>query len=178
MATAKGTVRWRQDGDRTRENLQKRIRCRRDRLLQDAWEISELFAPHLAILAFPASGKAKPLLFGNPTLDSVLRNVLVDADIGAETAEEAAARVAAMRREVGSIEARVAQEEARLRAVAVKVKAAQEEQGRAHWWEVDVHVLGEAELPEFATALDALRADVLRRLTELAEARKPPRQQW
>ncbi|KAF7096573.1 hypothetical protein CFC21_098495 [Triticum aestivum] len=178
MATAKGTVRRRQDGDRTRENLQNRIRYRRDRLVQDAWEISELFAPHLAILAFPASGKAKPLLFGNPTLESVLRNVVVDADVGAETAEEAAARVAAMRREAGWIGARVAQEQARLRAVAEKVKAAQEEQGRAHWWEVDVDALGEAELPEFAAALDALRADVLRRLAMLAEDRKPPQWQW
>uniref|UniRef100_N1R1G7 Uncharacterized protein n=1 Tax=Aegilops tauschii TaxID=37682 RepID=N1R1G7_AEGTA len=109
--------------------------------------------------------------------DSFLRSVFLDADAGTETADEAAARVAAVRREAGWIEAQVSHEQARLRAVAEKVKAAQEEQGRAHWWEVDVDALREAELPEFATALDALRADVLRRLAKLAEARKPPRRQ-
>ncbi|KAF7102378.1 hypothetical protein CFC21_103523 [Triticum aestivum] len=176
MATARGTERRRQGGDRTRARLRERIKYRHDRLVQDAWEVSELFAPHLAILAFPAVGK--PLLFGNPTLDSVLSSVFLDADVGTETVDEAAARVAAVRREVGWIEAQVAHEQARLRAVAEKVRAAQEEQGRAHWWEVDVDALREAELPEFATALDALRADVLRRLAKLAEARKPPRRQW
>ena len=63
-----------------------------------------------------------------------------------------------MWRDAGSIEAWVAQEEVRLRAVAGKVKTAQEEQGREHWWEVDVGALDEAELPEFATALDVLRS--------------------
>jgi hypothetical protein len=57
----------------------------------------------------------------------------------------------------------------------VKVKATREEQGREHWWEVDVDTLGEAELPNFAAALDALRADVLRRI---AKAPKPPRRWW
>jgi hypothetical protein len=70
----------------------------------------------------------------------------------------------------GSTEARVAQEQARLLAVAEKVTEAQEEQGREHWWEVDVDALGEAELPDFAAALAVLRADVLRRI---AKAPKP-----
>ena len=151
---------------------------RRHKLLHDAREVSELFAPHLAGLAFPATGK--PTLFGNPTVESVLRSFLPASDgvdAGTETAEQAAARVAAMRREAGSIEARVAQEQARLCAVAEKVKAAQGEQGRDHWWEVDVEALGEEELPEFATALDVLRADVLRRLRKLAKAPKPPQRQ-
>ena len=100
------------------------------------------------------------------------------AAAGGGGASGSPARVAAVRREVGWIEAQVAHEQARLRAVAEKVRAAQEEQGRAHWWEVDVDALREAELPEFATALDALRADVLRRLAKLAEERKPPRRQW
>ena len=82
-----------------------------------------------------------------------------------------------MWRDAGSIEAWVAQEEVRLRAVAGKVKTAQEEQGREHWWEVDVGALDEAELPEFATALDVLMADILRRINELAKAPKPQRQQ-
>ncbi|KAI4972039.1 uncharacterized protein LOC123408724 [Hordeum vulgare subsp. vulgare] len=176
MATARGTGPGRQDEDiRQSRLLTRRINYRRDKLLHDAWEVSELFAPHLAILAFPAAGN--PVLFGSPTLHSVLRSFLAGADDGTETAAEAAARVAAMRREAGWFEALVSQEQARLHAVACKVKAAQEEQGREHWWEVDVDALGEAELPEFATALDALRADVLRRLAMLAEARKPPRRQ-
>ena len=45
------------------------------------------------------------------------------------------------------------------------------------WWELDVDALGEAELPEFAMALDVLRADVLRRLDKLAKAPKPPQRQ-
>ena len=45
------------------------------------------------------------------------------------------------------------------------------------WWELDVDALGEAELPDFAMALDVLRADVLRRLDKLAKAPKPPQRQ-
>jgi hypothetical protein len=37
---------------------------------------------------------------------------------------------------------RVVKHKAWLRVVAVKVKAAQEEQGREHWWEVDMDALG------------------------------------
>jgi flagellin-like hook-associated protein FlgL len=174
MATARATQRREDDdvgGEDEARKLRRRIEYRRSRLLQDASEVSELFGPHLAILAIPAAGR--PTLFGNPTVESVLRSFLPaanGADAETETADQAAARVAAMRREAGSIEARVAQEEARLRAVAEIVKAAQEEQGREHWWEVDVDALGDVELPEFAAALDVLRADVLRRLDKLAEA--------
>ncbi|EMS56917.1 hypothetical protein TRIUR3_34413 [Triticum urartu] len=39
--------------------------------------------------------------------------------------------------------------------------------GRRHWWEADVEALGEAELPEFARALDRLRANVRRHADKL-----------
>ncbi|CAM0910473.1 unnamed protein product [Alopecurus aequalis] len=173
-ATAAARVtRRRQDDD---GRLSEVINDRRSRLLDDAREVSELFAPHLAVLVYPAAGKAN--LFANPTVESVLRSFLApDEDYGTEKVEEAAARVAAVRREARSIEAQVAQEQARLRAVAEKVKGAQGEQGRDHWWEVDVDALGEAELPEFATALEVLKADVLRRIDNLAKAPKPPQRQ-
>jgi hypothetical protein len=161
MVTARASRRRDVDAEaRKLRLLRRRIDYRRSKLLQDARELSDLFGPHLAVLAFPQAGR--PTLFGSPTVESVLRRFLPVA-AGAETAKEVA----------GPIEApRVAQEQqARLRAVAEKVKAAQEEQGREHWWEVDVDALGEAELPDFAKALDALRADVLRCI---AKAPKPP----
>uniref|UniRef100_A0ACD5ZZ61 Uncharacterized protein n=1 Tax=Avena sativa TaxID=4498 RepID=A0ACD5ZZ61_AVESA len=156
--------------------LRDKISYRRSRLLEDAREVSELFAPHLAVLVCPAAGKAT--VYANPTVESVLRTYLPpNTDYGTETADQAAARVGAIRREARSIHARVSEERARLFAVARKVKAAQARQGRDHWWEVDVDLLQEADLPDFARALDVLRAEVLRRIDKLAKAPEPPQLQ-
>uniref|UniRef100_A0ACD5WUV0 Uncharacterized protein n=1 Tax=Avena sativa TaxID=4498 RepID=A0ACD5WUV0_AVESA len=156
--------------------LHDRIGYRRSILLNDAREVSELFAPHLAVLVCPAGGNAT--VYANPTVESVLRTYLPpNKDYGTETADQAAARVGAMRRETRSIHARVTVERAQLFAVARKVKAAQVRQEREHWWEVDVDSLPEADLPDFARALDVLRAEVLRRIGKLANAPEPPQRQ-
>lgn len=101
---------------------------------------------------------------GTPSVDHVLRRFAALPgrsgleDAGAVAAERAA--VEARVREVKETEALVKAEEARMQAIEHKVLQAVEAAGRRFWWEVDVEALGEAELPEFARALQRLRDSV------------------
>jgi hypothetical protein len=93
-----------------------RRRCFKDRsstLFAMAKKLSEDFGAHVAVVAF--SPKGEPRAFGSPTADSVLRTYLPEAALpppssgsSAETAGEAAARVASMRRGTEETKALVA----------------------------------------------------------------------
>ncbi|CAL5038725.1 unnamed protein product [Urochloa decumbens] len=152
-------------------------------LFSMARRLSEDCGAHIAVVAISPSGE--PHAFGGPTVDSVLRAYLPGPASGppsaspfpccpsAETVGEAAARVAGMRRQVEETEALVASEYALLAAAAKKIKAIQARTGKRNWWEVDVHTLGEEELPVFTKALEMLRADVRRRVDAMVSVRQP-----
>lgn len=148
-------------------------------LFSMAHELSEEFGAHVAVVAFSPTGE--PRAFGSPTIDSVLRTYLPDAappppspspslppGAGAETAGEAAARLAGMRRETEETKALVAVEWTRVATAMEKVRAAQASAGKRNWWEVDVEALGEEELPVFVRALEMLKADVQGRIDSMA----------
>ncbi|KAG2606328.1 agamous-like MADS-box protein AGL61 [Panicum virgatum] len=149
-------------------------------------ELYEEFGAHVAVIAFSPAGE--PHAFGAPTVDSVLRTYFPAADgpppnptthapspgaaagVGAETAGEAAARVAGMRREVDETKVLVTEEWARVAAATEKVRAAQGAAQKQNWGEVDVEVLGEEELPVFMRALEMLKAEVQERIDAMASA--------
>jgi len=163
------------------------FRKRRATLFGMARDLSEEFGAHVAVIAFSPAGE--PYAFGAPTADSVLRTYLPAADgptpnptphapspgaaagVGAETAGVAAARVAGMRREVDETKVLVTEEWARVAAATEKVRAAQGAAQKQNWWEVDVEVLGEEELPVFMRALEMLKAEVQERIDAMASAR-------
>jgi hypothetical protein len=91
-------------------------------------------------------------------------------DAAAETAGQAAARVAGMRRDREETKALVAKEWARVAATREKVKAAQAT-AQKNWWEVDAEALGEEELPVFIRALELLKSDVKARVDVVTSAR-------
>ncbi|KAL6604006.1 hypothetical protein ACP70R_044367 [Stipagrostis hirtigluma subsp. patula] len=146
-----------------------------------ARSLAEDFGSHVAVVAFSPAGE--PHAFGAPTTESVLRTYLPDAappphspSPGVETAGEAAARVAGMRRATEETRALVKEEWARVAAAVGKIKEAQAREGKRNWWEVDVGALGDEDLPVFITALELLREDVQGRVDALASAR--PMLQW
>ncbi|PUZ60539.1 hypothetical protein GQ55_4G140000 [Panicum hallii var. hallii] len=163
------------------------FRKRRPTLFGMAHDLSEEFGAHVAVIAFSPAGE--PHAFCAPTADSVLRTYLPAADgllpnptphspfpgsaagVGAETAGEAAARVAGMRREVDETKAMVAEEWARVAAAMEKVRAAQGAAQKQNWWDVDVEALGEEELPVFMRALEMFKAEVQERIDAMASAR-------
>uniref|UniRef100_A0ACD6AGB0 Uncharacterized protein n=1 Tax=Avena sativa TaxID=4498 RepID=A0ACD6AGB0_AVESA len=116
-----------------------------------------------AAIVFSRAGKVYAV--GCPSVDAaVLINddaAAVDDDLGAleelRGAKEAAAK-------------HVADKMQRMKAVGDKVLEAQA--GRSFWWEADTEMLGEPELPDFATALHRLRDNVSRHVNRLA--RRPP----
>lgn len=164
------------------DNEEQRRSCfrkRRPTLFTMARDISEEFGAHVAVVAFSPTGEAHA--FGGPTVDSVLRTHLPadgapphppfpSLDAAAETAGQAAARVAGMRRDREETKALVAKEWARVAATREKVKAAQAT-AQKNWWEVDAEALGEEELPVFIRALELLKSDVKARVDVVTSAR-------
>ncbi|KAF0889717.1 hypothetical protein E2562_030509 [Oryza meyeriana var. granulata] len=71
----------------------------------------------------------------------------------------ASVAVVGLRRAADETRAQVAAEQVRMRGVTEKI--VQAKAGRRFWWEADVDALGEAEMPEFARALEKLRANVV-----------------
>ncbi|PAN24156.1 hypothetical protein PAHAL_4G141300 [Panicum hallii] len=70
-------------------------------------------------------------------------------------------------------EALVKAEKDWMRAVGEKVQQAAEAAGKPFWWEADVEALGEAELPEFARALQRIREIVQREADKLRTSAPP-----
>ncbi|KAL6603999.1 hypothetical protein ACP70R_044360 [Stipagrostis hirtigluma subsp. patula] len=146
-------------------------------LFTKARSLAEDFGSHVAVVAFSPTGE--PHAFGAPTTESVLRTYLPAAappaptslSPGGETAGEAGARVARMRRATEETKALVKEELARVAAALGKVKAAQASGGKRNWWEVDVDALGEEDLPGFIAALELLREGVQGRIDALASGR-------
>ncbi|KAJ1259289.1 hypothetical protein BS78_10G142500 [Paspalum vaginatum] len=162
------------------DNEEQRRSCfrkRRTTLFTMARDLSEEFGAHVAIVAFSPTGE--PHAFGGPTADSVLRTYLptthppFPSPAAAETAGEAAARVAGMRREGDETKGLVAGEWGRVAAATEKIRAVQATAQKQNWWELDVEALGEEELPVFIRALEMLKADVKGRADAMASARLP-----
>ncbi|EER89814.1 hypothetical protein BDA96_10G193400 [Sorghum bicolor] len=165
------------------DNEEQRRSCfrkRRPTLFTMARDISEEFGAHVAVVAFSPTGEAHA--FGGPTVDSVLRTHLPadgasshppfpSLDAAAETAGEATARVAGLRRDGEETKALVAKEWARVAATREKVKTAQATAQKKNWWEVDAEALGEEELPVFIRALELLKSDVKGRVDVVTSSR-------
>ncbi|XP_062227613.1 agamous-like MADS-box protein AGL61 [Phragmites australis] len=148
---------------------------RKSGLFKKASEISLLCDAHVAVLVF--SKADKPFALGTPSVDHVLRRfaplpgydedgapaLLEDVDAVAD--REA---VEAVSRRAEETRALVAAEQARMNAIGDKVLQAKA--GRRFWWEADMEALGEAELPEFARALQRLRDNVVRHAEKLLSA--------
>ncbi|CAL5042692.1 unnamed protein product [Urochloa decumbens] len=141
------------------------FRKRRPTLFAAARNIAEMFDAHVAVIAFSPTSEAHA--FGAPTADSVLRTYL-PAD---QTAAEAAARVARMRRELEETKVLVAAEWGRVADTCEEIREAQAAAKKDNWWEVDVQALGEEELPVFTKALEMLKTDVQKLLDAMASDR-------
>jgi pheromone receptor transcription factor len=143
---------------------------RRKGLFKKASELAQLCGASVAVVTF--SERSKPFAIGSPSVDDVLRAYaplpgdegpwLIQDDDACRAAVEAALRQAE------ETKARVAAEQARMIAIGKKVMQAMA--GVRFWWEADVEQLGEAELPEFAVALQRLRANVQRHADNLSSA--------
>lgn len=166
------------------------FRKRRPTLFAMVRDIAEEFDAHAAVVAFSPVG-GEPHAFGGPTMESVLRTYLpadgplrqppfraaspgvaaAGGGVGAETAGQAATRVAGMRREVEETKALVAAEWERLADAAGKIREAQATAQKENWWEVNVEALGVEELQVFVEALEVLKANVRERVDAMASAR-------
>jgi len=110
---------------------------------------------------------------GTPSVDHVVRCFapLPDDEMGVllpAGADRAAVEAAA--RELEETKALVKAGKDRMSAVVEKVQQAA---GRRFWWEADVEALGEAELPDFARALQRVRENV-QRVADKQRASAPP----
>ncbi|GJM99171.1 hypothetical protein PR202_ga16251 [Eleusine coracana subsp. coracana] len=141
-------------------------------------ELSQLCGACVAVVVF--SERGRPFAIGAPSVDVVLRacnplpgeegaRLLYDED----EVDAAACRglVEAALRQAQETEARVKAEKVRMNAIGEKVMQAKGD--RLFWWDADVEQLGEAELPEFARALQRLRDNVQRRADQLSSADPP-----
>ncbi|KAL6876485.1 hypothetical protein ACP4OV_013057 [Aristida adscensionis] len=167
-------IRFIQDKERRQVTFSKR----KAGLLKKACELSVLCGTHLALVVSSSAGKTYGL--GSPSVDEVIGRFDPlpggDEDDGALPAREDAVadrpEVEATLRVCEETKARVAEELARMDAIADKVLQAKA--GRRFWWEADVEALGEAELREFARALQRLKDNVRRRADMLLSAHQPP----
>ncbi|XP_062178760.1 agamous-like MADS-box protein AGL62 [Phragmites australis] len=146
---------------------------RRTGLFKKTSELSVLCGAHVAVAVF-SSATDKAYAIGNPSVDHVLRRFDPlpgdDASALEDDTDAIADRevVEATLRQLEETKARVASEQARMDAIGEKVLQARG--GRLFWWEADVEALGEAELPEFARALQRLRDNVRCRAEQLLKA--------
>uniref|UniRef100_A0A0E0LBZ6 MADS-box domain-containing protein n=1 Tax=Oryza punctata TaxID=4537 RepID=A0A0E0LBZ6_ORYPU len=166
---------------------------RRHGLFKKASELSTLCGASVAVVAFSTAGNV--FAFGEPTVDAVLRRFdplhPVAADDGAALAPAPAGggdaappgddkELDVLRRAADQTKEQVTAEQARMRDVGDKITQAMAAAGKRFWWEADVEALGEAELPEFARALERLRDSVRRHadaLLSTAALPQPPQQQ-
>ncbi|KAM3400271.1 hypothetical protein ACQJBY_005264 [Aegilops geniculata] len=159
-----------------RESRQVTFSKRKSGLWKKASELALLCRASLAVVVFSEAGKG--FAFGSPSTDAVLAYAgYGDADVhpAAAAADDDVEWEAleALCRETEKKGVEVAAEAARMSAVGKKVVDVQTQAGRRFWWEADVEALGEAELPEFARALQRLRDNVLRRADSLVSALPP-----
>lgn len=152
---------------------------RKSGLQKKASELSLLCGAQVALVIFSPGGRAFAL--GTPSVDHVLRRFAPlpgdedDVDLHAVLQDRDAVNAIANRAEVEAIarrteetKAREVAEKARMDTIGEKVRQAMAMAGRKFWWEADVNVLGEAELPEFARALRSLRVNVQRHVDSLS----------
>ncbi|KAL6604022.1 hypothetical protein ACP70R_044383 [Stipagrostis hirtigluma subsp. patula] len=159
-----------------RERRQVTFSKRKAGLLKKACELSVLSGNHLALVIFSSASKAYGL--GSPSVAHVLRRFAPLPGHEAAPAPEDDADAVADRPAVEATlrlceetKARVAEEQARMDAIADKVLQAS---AGGFWWEADVEALGEAELKEHARALQRLKDNVRRRADTLLSASQPP----
>jgi pheromone receptor transcription factor len=151
---------------------------RRKGLFKKASELAQLCAAHVAVIVFSTAERPKAFAIGAPSVDEVLRAYApLPGEEGAwqlQDDDACRAGVEAALRQAEETRALVVAEQARMDAIGEKViKATAQER---FWWEADVEQLGEAELPEFAWALQRLRDNVKRRADKLSSAAAPPLQ--
>ncbi|CAL5038729.1 unnamed protein product [Urochloa decumbens] len=177
-----------------KERRQVTFSKRKAGVLKKLSELSLLCGAHAAIIIFskkqeasclsalesgdemagkPSGGGGNVFAMGTPSVDHVLRRFAPlpgDEWLPApERVDDAAERAAAewMVKQTEETKARVAAEAARMSAVGAKVFKAVPAGRERFWWEADVEALGEAELPEFARALQRLRDYVRRHADKL-----------
>ncbi|CAN6207651.1 unnamed protein product [Urochloa humidicola] len=181
------------------ENKEKRqvtLCKRKGGLLKKCSELHLLCGAHVAVAIFskkeeqggeapPVGGGRRPsrggsvFAMGTPSVDHVLRRFaplpgdefLPALEHVGEAAERAAAEAAAQ--EIAETAALAEAEKDRMRDIGEKVVRAAEAAGKRFWWEVDVEALGQAELPEFARALQRVR-EVVQREAGKRQASAPP----
>ncbi|CAL5038727.1 unnamed protein product [Urochloa decumbens] len=181
-----------------KEKRQVTLCKRKGGLFKKCSELHLLCGAHVAVAIFskkekeqeqggeaPPAGGGRPsrggsvFAMGTPSVDHVLRRFAPlpgDAFLPAlehvdEAAERAAAEAAAQ--EIAETAALAEAEKDRMRDIGEKVVRAAEAAGKRFWWEADVEALGEAELPEFARALQRLR-EVVQREAGKRQASAPP----
>jgi pheromone receptor transcription factor len=157
-----------------RESRQVTFSKRKSGLWKKASELALLCRASLAVVVFSEAGKG--FAFGSPSTDAVLAYAgYGDADVHAAAAADDVEweGLEALCRETEKKGVEVAAEAARMSAVGKKVVDVQT-QGRRFWWEANVEALREAELPEFARALQRLRDNVRRRADNMVSALPPP----
>lgn len=134
---------------------------RRSGFFKKGSELAILCGARVVLVVFSEVGNVFAL--GSPSADAVL-----DGGTGPDEGEREALEGMCRAREEAA--ERVAAETAGMDSIGDKV--AQAQVGRRSWWEADVEMLGEAELPEFARALKRFRDDVRRHADKLLSA--PP----
>jgi hypothetical protein len=161
-----------------KEKRQVTLCKRKGGLFKKCSELRLLCGAHVAVAVFskredhqPQGGRpsrgGSVFAMGTPSVDHVLRrfapmpdDVHHVEDAGCAAAERAAVEAAA--REMRETAALLDAEKKRMEAIGEKVVRVAEAAGKRFWWEADVEALGEAELPEFARALQRVREIVQR----------------
>ncbi|CAM0881678.1 unnamed protein product [Alopecurus aequalis] len=139
---------------------------RRSGLFKKCSELSLLCGAHVAVIVFSEAGNV--FAMGSPSVDAVLRSYVPLPTVAPVAAAEDASvddcndqeALEEMCREREATAQQVAEEIERMNSIGDKVIKAQGT--RRFWWEADPEMLGEAELPEFARALERLRDNVRR----------------
>ncbi|KAJ1259286.1 hypothetical protein BS78_10G142200 [Paspalum vaginatum] len=172
-----------------KERRQVTFSKRKDGLLKKASELSLLCGAHVATVIFSkkqqgrrppgVTGDGNVFAMGTPSVDHVLQRfaplpagvdyigpALEDVDAIAER-EALEATVRRTKETMALVDAEVA----RMNAVGTKVLQATA--NGCFWWEADVQGLGEAELMEFARALQRLK-DNVRRYADKLQSPAPP----
>ncbi|CAN6216763.1 unnamed protein product [Urochloa humidicola] len=179
-----------------KEKRQVTLCKRKAGLFKKCSELHLLCGVHVAVAVFskkeehggeaPPVGGSRPsrggsvFAMGTPSVDHVLRRfaplpgdeLLPALERVDEAAERAAAEAAAQ--DIAETAALAEAEKNRMRDIGEKVVREAEAAGKRFWWEVDVAALGEAELPEFARALQRVRDVVQREAGKRQASAQPP----
>jgi pheromone receptor transcription factor len=152
-----------------RDRRQVTFSKRKSGIFKKGSELTLLCDAKVAIIIFSNSGK--PYAMGSPSVDEVLRLAAPLPGGGDDRAPALLpavpdrAAVEATVRQLEQTTALVAAEKLRMRAIGDRV--VQAAKGRRFWWEADVEMLGAAELPEFARALQRLRHNLRHHIEKL-----------